>query len=57
MDKAKDNYSRLEIVQESDLKEKPEEIGISKYEVTIALINDINMHPYIKLMLTNKVVR
>ena len=49
LDKGKVNYSRNSIFQASDLKETLEEMGLKKEEVTIELVDAINMYPSIKL--------
>ena len=56
LDKVKENYSHVTISQTSDLKEKLEEIGIERYEVTIASIDAINMYPSIKIAKIKKYV-
>ena len=43
------NYSRNSIVQASDLKETLDELGLKKEEVTIVLVDALNMYPSIKL--------
>ena len=57
MYKAKVNYSHITTIQASDLKEKLEYIGISKYKLTIAFIDAENMYLYIKLTTINKYTR
>ena len=57
IDKEKVNYSHVTIIQESDLKEKPEEIGIKIDKTKIAFIDAINMYPYVKLATMKKLVR
>ena len=47
LDKVKLNYSRNSIVQASYLEEILEELGLKKEEVTIALVDAINMYPSI----------
>ena len=56
LDNIKVNYSRVSIVQASDLKERLEELKINRDEVTIASVEAINMYPYIKLQTTRKAV-
>ena len=51
------NYSSNSIVQASDLKETLEELGLKKAEVTIALLDVINMYPSIKLATIKKALR
>ena len=51
------NYSRNSIVQDSDLKERLEELGLKREEVTIASVDAINMYPLIKLATIRKAVR
>ena len=48
LDKGKVNHSRNSIVQASNLKETLEEMGLKKEEVTIVLVDVINMYPSIK---------
>ena len=50
------NYSRVSIVQASDIKERIEELKIKKDEVTIASVDAINMYPSIKLAAIRKAV-
>ena len=57
LDKVKVNYSRVSIVQASDLKEKLEELKIKRDEVTISSVDAINMYPSIKLSTIRKAVR
>ena len=45
LDKGKVNYSRVSIVQASDLKERLEELKINRDEVTITPVETINMYP------------
>ena len=47
-------YSRVSIVQASDLKERLEELKIKRDEVKIASVDAINMYPYIKLTTIRK---
>ena len=49
MDKAKEMYSPVTIVQESDLKKKLEEVGVNTYGMKIA-------YPFIKIATINKAV-
>ena len=51
------NYSRVSIVQASDLKEILKELKINRDEVTIASVDAINMYPSIKLVTIRKLVR
>ena len=44
-DKGKVNYSRDSIVQASDLKERLEELGVKREEVTIVSVDEINIYP------------
>ena len=57
LDKEKVNYSRVSIIQASDLKERREEMNIRRDEVTIASADAINMYPLIKLSIIRKAVR
>ena len=57
LEKGKVNYSRDSIVQASDLKERLEELGVKREEVTIASVDAINMYPSIKLVTIRKAVR
>ena len=57
LDKGKVNYSRFSIVQASDLKERLEEKKLVREEVTIVLVDAINMYPSIKLATIKKAVR
>ena len=57
LDKGKVNYSRDYIVQASYLKERLEELGVKREEVTIASVDVINMYPLIKLATIRKSVR
>ena len=57
LDKGKVNYSQDSIVQASELKERAEEIGLKREEVTITSVDAINMYPSIKLETIKKVVR
>ena len=50
------NYSRNSIVQAYNLKETLEELGLNKEEVTIALVDAINMYPSIKPATIKKAV-
>ena len=52
--KGKVNYSRISIVQASDLKERLEELKIKRDEVKIASVDAINMYPSIKLSTIRK---
>ena len=56
LDKGKVNYSRNSIIQASDLKETLEELGLKKEEVTITLVDAINMYPSIKVATLKKAV-
>ena len=56
LDKAKVNYSRVSIVQESVLKERLEESNISRDRVTITAVDTVNMYPSIKLDTIRKLV-
>ena len=56
MDKAKVNYSQVNIIQVSDLKNQLEEIGIKIYEVKKLWNDAINMYPSIKLATIKKLV-
>ena len=57
LDKGKVNYSQDSIVQASGLKERAEEIGLKREEVTIESVDAINMYPSIKLATIRKAVR
>ena len=57
MYKAKVNYSHLAKIQASELREKLEYIGISKYKVTISFIDAENMYLSMKLTTINKYTR
>ena len=56
LDKAKVNYSRVSIVQESVLKERLEESNISRDRVTITAVDTVNMYSSIKLDKIRKLV-
>ena len=56
LDKGKLNYSRVSVVQASDLKERLEELKINRDEVKIASFDAINMYPLIKLSKIKKAV-
>ena len=56
LDKVKVNYSRISIVQKSDLKERIEELKIKRDGATIVSVDAINMYPSIKLSTIKKVV-
>ena len=56
-DKGKVNYSRVSIVQASNLKEILEEKKLVREEVTIEYVDAIKMHPSIKLEKIKKAVR
>ena len=56
MEKGKVNYSRYSIVQASDLKERIEELEVTREEVTIASVDAINMYPSIKIATIRKAV-
>ena len=51
------NYSRVSIVQSSDLKERLEELKIKRDKATIASVDAIDMYPSIKLSTNRKSVR
>ena len=51
------NYSRVSIVQSSYLKERPKELELNRYGVTITSVDDINMYPSFKITTTKKAVR
>ena len=57
MYKADVNYSHFTTIQASNLKEKLDYIGISKYKVTIYFIDAENMYLSIKLTTINKYIR
>ena len=57
LDKAKVNYSRFTIVQEYDLKEKLEKIGVNRDKGIIESIDYVNMYLYIKTTTFKKWVR
>ena len=57
LDKAKVNYSRFTIVQEYDLKEKLEKIGVNRDKGIIKSIDYVNMYLYIKTTTFKKWVR
>ena len=57
LDKGKVNYLRNFTVQASDLQEILKELGLKKEELTIALVDTINMYPSIKLTTIKKAVR
>ena len=57
LEKGKVNFSRVSIVQASDLKEILEELKLKRGEVTIAPVDAINMHPSIKMSTIKKSVR
>ena len=57
LDKVKEDYSRVSVVQASDLKEKLEELKIKRDLVTIASVNAINMYLYIKISTIRKAIR
>ena len=57
LDKGKVNYSRVYIVQSSDLKERLEVLKIKIDEVTIASVDAINMYLSIKISTIRRVVR
>ena len=57
LDKGKVNYSRVSVIQASDLKEKLEKLKIKIDEVTIASVGAINMYPSIKISTIKKTVR
>ena len=54
---SKVKYSRVSIVQASNLKERLEELELKIYRFTIASVDAINMHPSIKLSTIKKSVR
>ena len=51
------NYSRVSIVQASDLKEILKELKVKRDELTITSVDAINIYPSIKLVTIRKVVR
>ena len=51
------NYSQDYIVQAFNLKERLQEIGLKREEVTISSVDAINMYPSIKLATIRKLVR
>ena len=57
LDKGKVKYSRVSIVQASDLKGRLEKFKIKRGEVKIASVDAINMYPSIKLSTIRKAVR
>ena len=57
LDKGNVNYSRLSIVQASNLKERLEEFKLKRDKVTIASVDAINMYPSIKLSTIKNAVR
>ena len=57
LDKGKVNYSRVSIVQASDLKNRVEELKIKRDEVTIASVGAFIMYPSIKLSTIKKIMR
>ena len=57
LDKGKVNYSRDSIVQASDLKERLEELGLKREEVTITSVDAINMYSSTKIATIRKEVR
>ena len=57
LDKAKVKYTRVFIVQASNLKEILEELEVKRDEVMIASVDAINMYPSIKLSTIKKSVR
>ena len=57
LDKGKVIYSRVSVIQASDLKEKLEKLKIKIDEVTIASVGAINMYPSIKLSTIKKSVK
>ena len=57
LDKSEVNYTRVTIVQEYDLKERLEELGIKREVVTIASVDAINIRPSIKIATIKKAVR
>ena len=56
IENTKVNYSRVPILQTSDLKEILEELEVKREEVTIWSLDAINMYPSIKLSTIKKVV-
>ena len=57
LNKGKVNYLRDSIVQASDLKERLEELGLKREDITITSVDAINMYPSIKLATIRKAVR
>eukprot|EP00957_Ditylum_brightwellii_P057457 4356342-Ditylum_brightwellii.AAC.1 len=48
------NYSKHTIVQSSDLKEKLEKCGLKRNEVTLMLLDIVNMYPLVRVKLICK---
>ena len=57
LDKGIVNYSRVSIIQSSDLTEILEELKVKRDEVTITSVDAINMYPSIKLTTIGKATR
>ena len=51
------NYSRVPIVQASDLRERLEDLKIKRDKVTTVSVDSINMYPSLKLSTIRKAVR
>ena len=56
LDKVKLNYSRVSVVQASELREILEELKIKRDKVTIASVDTINMYPSVKFSTIKKAV-